>query len=604
MLAPLNQPTPAIVAQSAVRRLPRIALLLLCAAYLLPGLVGRGPWKAADIAAFGYMAELAGPAGHGLARWLDPMLLQQLRPDVPALLPYWIGAWAIELAPAWLRPDLAVRVAFALLLWGTFTATWHAVYALARTPGAQPVAFAFGGEARPVDYARAMADGGLLALIACLGLAQLGHETTPALAQLFFSSCLFYGVAALPGRRRFTPILMLAIGALGLTLSGAPALGLVLGLGSALITWRERPPASGGPDGPVPDAARGDPAGASCSPAAVWTVAAATALAALLALGLGLFHWSIVWPGHRIGVPLGDELHSQAKLLLWFTWPAWPLALWTLWRWRRQLAARHVALPLLFAAVPLAATLTTDASDRSLLLALPALATLAAFALPTFRRSAAALIDWFTLLFFSGSAIVIWVIWIAMQTGVPARPAANVARLAPGFVPEFSPLAFAFALAGSLAWCWLVRWRTGRHRAALWKTLVLPAGGAALCWMLLMTLWLPLLDYARSYAGQVRAVAERVGRPPCLSELGLDRPHLAALRHHGGFVLRPLTPSSDGSCPWLLVAPEALGGLSRLAPPERWRFTGTLRRPTNVSDDLLLFRRADPAAPVTPETPG
>ncbi len=41
-------------------RLPRgSALLLLCAAYLMPGLLGRGPWKSADIAAFGFMAELA-----------------------------------------------------------------------------------------------------------------------------------------------------------------------------------------------------------------------------------------------------------------------------------------------------------------------------------------------------------------------------------------------------------------------------------------------------------------------------------------------------------------------------------------------------------------
>ena len=45
----------------------------------------------------------------------------------------------------------------------------------------QPVAFAFGGEASPLDYARAIADAALLALIASLGLLQLGHETTPEL---------------------------------------------------------------------------------------------------------------------------------------------------------------------------------------------------------------------------------------------------------------------------------------------------------------------------------------------------------------------------------------------------------------------------------------
>ena len=80
----MNQPTPAIVAQNAVRRLPRIALLLLCAAYLLPGLVGRGPWKSADITAFGYMAELA-RSTEGIARWFDPLLLG-MQPETPALV--------------------------------------------------------------------------------------------------------------------------------------------------------------------------------------------------------------------------------------------------------------------------------------------------------------------------------------------------------------------------------------------------------------------------------------------------------------------------------------------------------------------------------------
>ena len=54
----MTPPTPAIVAQNAVRRLPRIALLLLCLAYVVPGFIGREPWKNADMTAFGYMAEL------------------------------------------------------------------------------------------------------------------------------------------------------------------------------------------------------------------------------------------------------------------------------------------------------------------------------------------------------------------------------------------------------------------------------------------------------------------------------------------------------------------------------------------------------------------
>ena len=114
----------------------------------------------------------------------------------------------------------------------------------------------------------------------------------------------------------------------------------------------------------------------------------------------------------------------------------------------------------------------------------PTRAALAAFALPTFQRSASALIDWFTLLFFSGCALVIWVIWISLQTGFPAKPAANVFKLAPGFTPSFGLVPFLAALVATLAWIALVRWRTKRSRHAIWKSLVLPAAGAALGWLL------------------------------------------------------------------------------------------------------------------------
>jgi hypothetical protein len=71
----------------------------------------------------------------------------------------------------------------------TLLLTWAATYHLALTDAAQPLPFAFGGEADPVDYARAVADGAVLAFIATLGLLQLGHETTPELAQLAAWRC-------------------------------------------------------------------------------------------------------------------------------------------------------------------------------------------------------------------------------------------------------------------------------------------------------------------------------------------------------------------------------------------------------------------------------
>jgi 4-amino-4-deoxy-L-arabinose transferase-like glycosyltransferase len=87
----VNQPNPAIVAQAAARRLPRGALLLFCLAYLLPGFIGRDAWKSVDISTLGFVSELA----QGSAAWLQPTLMG-LAPENPALLPYWLGAWAMQ----------------------------------------------------------------------------------------------------------------------------------------------------------------------------------------------------------------------------------------------------------------------------------------------------------------------------------------------------------------------------------------------------------------------------------------------------------------------------------------------------------------------------
>ena len=557
----MNQPTPAIVSQDAARRLPRVALLLFCLAYVVPGFIGRQPWKNADIAAFGHMFELA----LGRAHWLAPTLLGQ-PPEFDALLPYWLGAAAIQLAPSFMTPDLAVRIVFTLLLTLTLVATWYGVYSLARTPKAQPVPFAFGGEANPTDYARAMADGGLLALIACLGLAQLSHETTPALAQVCFTAVSFFAIAALP-RRPVAAALCLFAGFAGLAMSGAPSMAALFGLGAIAITWIDR-----------------DEETVAAATRTSVTLAAGIALVALLSYALDLAHWRLLEGNVGRLVPLG-------RLLLWFTWPAWPLALWTVWRWRRQLWSRHLALPLWFTVVGIGTTWLTPSSDRSLLLELPPLATLAAFALPTLSRTVSALIDWFTLLFFSGCAFVIWVIWISLQTGVPPKPAQNVARLAPGFEPSFSLVAFALALVATVAWLWLVKWRTGRHRVVIWKSLVLPAGGAALCWLLVMTLWLPVLDYARGYTPLVRAVQSHMpASNGCVEVFGLSRAEVAAFRYHGHMNL--VVAGRDAACPWLIANDDMTAAMPISVDMRGWHQVAKIRRPADNNENVVLYRKA------------
>ena len=563
------------MAQSAVRRLPRWIVWALCLAYVLPGFMGRTPWKADDMEAFGFMFNLAQSFGSDNVSWLKPTLLGQADSGA-ALLPYWLGAWAIQLAPKGLPLDTAAQLPFIALLGLTLAATWYAVYALARTPAAQPVSFAFGGEAKPADYGRAIADGGLLALIACLGLARLSHEATPALAQLSFSALLFFALANL-ARKRMTSLICAALAIMGLALSGAPSLAMILGAGGAIVIALDT----------------GQPQSLRVRKVDVaWVLIFCLATAAISS-GLDLWQWRVA-SSHLF------EVQAMARLLLWFAWPAWPLALWTLWRWRYQLksisANPHLSLPLWFMGVGIATTWMSGLSDRALLISLPALATLAAFALPTLKRSLSAFIDWFTLLFFSVGALIIWTVWLSMQTGFPAQPAINVARLAPGFVLQFSLTAFILASLATLAWAGLVRWRAGRHRSALWKSMVLPASGAILCWLLVMTLWLPLLDFGRSYAPLVSKVRSMMGATDCVHYFGLTKAQGAAFQFHGNLKLLPVltraesTASNASQCAWLIVDTQALAAFTQEVDASAWTQHATVRRPSDNNEDIVLFR--------------
>jgi len=549
----LNSPNPALVTHRAAQRLPRLALVLFCAAYVLPGVFGRDPWKSADITAFGYMLNIA----QGRTSWLAPTVGGL--PADSALLPYWIGATFIRATSPWLDPAFAARVPFALLLVLVLVLVWYATYYLARTESAQPLPLAFGGEATPIDYARAIADGALLAVIASLGLLQLGHETTPELAQLASVSLFLYALAAMPYRLRPARLaLLFALPALAA--SGAPSIAIVLGSVGAILCRLS----------PEHEVQR----------AAMWVWMSAVA-AALIAAALGAWGW-------RLGrYESAAQIAGVLRLLVWFTWPAWPLALWTMWRWRLRLLSRHIVFPLACVGVSLAACVAMGGSERALMLGLPPLAVLAAFALPTLQRSTAAAIDWFSVFFFSIGALTIWVIYVSMQTGVPAKPAANIARLAPGYPPSFSLIALLLAIAGSAAWLWLVHWRTRRSRHPLWKSMVLPASGVSLCWLLVMTLLLPPLDHARSYRSLVSRIAQQIPRDACISAPGLPRAQVVALEYLGGYRVDATTPAAASSCAYLMLIETR----QPAAPAPGWQLVARERRNTNDEEVTAVYRR-------------
>jgi 4-amino-4-deoxy-L-arabinose transferase-like glycosyltransferase len=555
MMPPVNLPTPALVTQRAAQRLPRWALVLLCAAYLLPGQFGREPWKNADITAFGYMASIA----QGRSPWMAPAIASL--PGDGAWLPYWIGALAIKALP-FLDPALAARLPFAALLAATLAFVWHSTRHLARTDAAQPAAFAFGGEASPLDYARALADGAVLAVIATLGLLQLGHETTPELVQLSGVALYMWALSASPVRPRAAAACVVAALAV-IAASGAPAIGIGLGAAGLLTSQFSRYPGA--------RALR------------LWLV---VGMAAGVLVGAAGHAWA--W---RV-VARANSAWDLVRLSAWFLWPGWLLALWTLWRWRHHLASRHIAVPGTGVAVALVASTSMGASDRALMLAVPGVAVLAAFALPTLKRATGAAIDWFSVFFFTGFALLTWVCYVSLMTGVPAKPAERIARLLPGFEAHFSAIPLAIAALGTVAWLALVRWRTARVQHALWKSLVLPASGVALSWLLVLTLGLPAIDYARSYRPWVALIENDVPPDVCLAAQ-LPRSALAALEIYARWRLDARLDPAHTPCPYLVVDENRH---APVAAPPGWTLIEHLHRPSERDESTAVFRRENQPA--------
>jgi 4-amino-4-deoxy-L-arabinose transferase-like glycosyltransferase len=609
-------PSPALVTQSAVRRLPRWALVLFSLLYVLPGFIGRESWKVSDASGFGVMLAMA----RGDSNWLSPTVFGLL-PDTPALLPYWLGAASIQLFGIF-DAEFAARIPFGLLLGLTMAAVWYSVYQLAHLNMAQPVVFAFGGQAKRSDYARAMADAGLLMLLACLGLARMGHETTADVAALGLTTLMLWCASAWIAPKhsnRWRSIVVWPLGVVGLSLCGHSLLAMLIAVSLGVyLVWpgksksRHRSGSNseadlgyttGNDDGYGYGYGYSHSDGMSAADSGVRDTAHArnaatfrmvarlsavgTALAAVLLYGIP----QLVMPSYNhqwLGEPnLG--WYRWFKLLVWFVWPAGPLALWALWRWRAHWRSPHIWLPLWFSVAALGVALLSSRPDRSVLLALPGLAVLASFALPTLKRRASALIDWFALLFFTGAGLIIWIIWLAMHTGFPAQPAANVAKLVPGFEAQFSTIPTLLALLVTGMWLRLIWWRTRSVVPALWKSLVLSAGGTTWCWLLLMTLWLPLLDHGLSYGNLSRTIASLVDKTQCVRTVGLSQDQLTSLAYHGKLSIQPNESGND--CGYLLISSDAVARIGALVDLPQWALRQQVWQLNDRSEIIYIYQR-------------
>jgi hypothetical protein len=105
-----------------------------------------------------------------------------------------------------------------------------------------------------------------------------------------------------------------------------------------------------------------------------------------------------------------------------------------------------------------------------------------------------------------------------------------------------------------------------------------------------MTLWLPLLDYARSYGPLVQRVVRVVKLAPCVETQGLSRSQLAALKFHGHLNL--VNTGAAPQCPWLILDKRNMASLDLSAKPPVWIMANTVQHPSDQAETLVLFQRS------------
>jgi 4-amino-4-deoxy-L-arabinose transferase-like glycosyltransferase len=558
---------------SATHALPRWGLIALCLLYILPGLIRRDPWKSDDAAGFGIMWTMA---RGGWQDWLWPHIAGL---PVPAEGPlaFWLGALFIRLF-GWLLGDaLAARITtIGFFLIGALS-VWYSTYLLGRRPEAQPLRLAFGGQPEAKDYGRTLADGALLIYLACLGLLLRSHETTAEALQISLIAFAIYASVRLFESQslRSATILGTTLGLLVLTRGWlAP-----LALWSALVLTSSR---------------YGEQLlqrltlvalPMACAIGSVWPLMNALTQP----YGGNPTQAWLEWNATQLAPPSLQNLRYFLKYGIWFSWPAWPFAGWAVYAWRQQRTALHIALPLALAtAFAILALLNPNGEESILLPLLPPLAILAAFGLPTMKRGAINAVDWFSMITLSICAAFIWIGWIAKQTGWPAQIARNAFKLAPGFKPEFNLLAFLIAAAATIAWIMVVRWRIARHPSVLWRAVVLSSGGVILCWLLLMTLWLPWLNYGKSYAGVAHQIGAKLPSSGYCVDTNVGPAQRASFAYFGQVEFARF---GNHDCDYLLLQDRGNSPLMKRDDESRLQLLWEGRRPSDRDERFRLYRR-------------
>ncbi|MBA5690573.1 ArnT family glycosyltransferase [Rugamonas apoptosis] len=531
------------------------AYVVVVLVFTFSGLVGHDPWKADEAYVFGVVQHM-----YESSDWVVPMLAGEPFMEKPPLF-YWMATAFASIFSHWLPLHDGARLASGFFM---SVACW-----------------ALGTTAR-IWWGAGMGRYAALILIACLGTLVQSHMMMPDLPLLASFAISALGFATILSRAHLGGFLLgMGVG-IGFLSKGllAPAVMVLTALLLPLCfeAWRLR---------------------------AYWR--------GLLTAVVVSLPWCVIWPlvlymrsptlfmdwfwinniGRFAGfsVPrLGTE-HLPwfwSQTIPWFTFPGLPVALWMLWS-RRHTALREPPIQYALVAFSVLMLVLATSSSARCIYAWPLMVPIAILAGPgacALPLQSERLWVGLSLTLFGVFSLIIWTGWVSMMSnGVPPNWPYLLRLLPVEFVPRFSVLPIAAAVLVTLAALlalWMF-WRRPARGLAIWVV------GVTLSWSLLTTLWMPWLDFAKSY----RSVFVSMPIPAhtnCIASIGLGEGERAMLRYFTGRdpVRREISPAAD--CTVLLVQREAVFGEPDI-DPSRWRELWRGSRPGITNERFWLFQR-------------
>jgi 4-amino-4-deoxy-L-arabinose transferase-like glycosyltransferase len=532
-------------------------LLIAYFVWLVPGLFFHDPWKPDEAYTFGLVHHMMESGD-----WVVPMLGGEPFVEKPPIF-FVVAAWFADTFSPWLPAHDGARLATALFM--SITCVFTALAARALHGGRHGVL-------------------AVLILLGSIGLVAHGHQLITDMALMSGFAIALYGYVVSVNRPWLGGLLLGTGVGLGFMAKGLIAPGM-LGLIAVILpcidsTWRRRN--------------------------------------YFLCLALSLFvmlPWLSLWPwllyrespelfrewlfvqnwGRFHGsahLGYGNEPAFYLKILFWFGWPAWPMAVWSLWkRGRDGLRQPSMQLPLVaFVVMLLILTLAREARELYALPLLLPLAFLATAGADSLRLPTARLLDRSGVAAIFALAFLLWAGWLCMIVNWPLAWSQWIRHLfgvttALPFKPGELILASIATVACVLTM--MAARNDGRRPIIDWMA------GVALLWALAMSLWLPLIDEHKGYRRTMAALyAALPDHYDCLASQGLGEPQRALFDYYFGVQTLRLENDEDAECRFLLVQGDAKQLHVYTAPYTKIWEGG---RPGDTSERFWLLER--PEAP-------